>query len=108
MVDVGYEKILPSSTKNIGGVDTHTGPRLSTFAEAHSRLQADFIPLPTAIWSWPSIDEKEILHGIVGYEQIRTAVIINIGCHDSQTFSHRLGDVRTLTDFSESTVAIIV
>ena len=84
LVDVGDEQILLAITVDVGRVHAHARPRRSVGAEADLRRERDFVPLPLT-----AVGEEEILHGIVGHEQVHQAVAVDVRRDDPQRLSPR-------------------
>src|SRR5262249_48895528 len=55
-----------------------------------------------------SIDEEEILNGVVRDEEIHAAIIINIRRYNAETLPERLFDIRALAHQRELAAAVVV
>jgi hypothetical protein len=103
LVDVGDEEVLPSVGVEIRGVDPHSGARLSVDTEAHLRSQPQLFPAVSA-----TIDEQEVLDGVVRDEEVHQAVVVDVGRHDAERLAERLLDVGAAADLRERAVAVVV
>ena len=108
VVDVGDEQILPAVAVEVGGVYAHARARLAALAEAHSRLQGDFLPFPACRRGRATIHEQKVLHGVVCDKQIHPAIVIDVGRYHAQTLAERLGDIGALADLGEGAISIVV
>ena len=95
LIDVGDEEILIAAAEDVGGVDAHAGARLAVFAEGHLRRQRHLLEFHARVLR-AAIHEEEILHGIVGDEEVHQAVVIDVGGHHAEAFAERLGDIRSV------------
>ena len=68
-----------------------------------SAASADLVPLALA-----AVHEQEVLHGVVGDEQIHQAVVVDVGGDDAERLAERVLDVGALADLGERAVAVVV
>ena len=103
LIDIGDKQVLPAVAVDVGGVHPHAGACLSVFAEAHLGGQRGLLPL-----ALPAIHEQEILHRVVGDEQIHQAVIIDVRRHHAQPLAHGALDIGAARDIGEGSIAVVV
>src|ERR1700675_31710 len=82
LIDVGDKQILPAVSVDVGGIDAHAAARLPVFTEANFGGESHLLPTRFAGGVGTAIDEQEILHGVVGDEQVHAAIVINVGGND--------------------------
>ena len=79
LVHVGHEQILPSVLIEVGGIDSHAGAGFPVGAEPHLREKTDLVPPVVS-----PVDEQEVLHRVVGDEEVHPAVVVDVGGDDAQ------------------------
>src|SRR5260370_41972343 len=99
LVHIGDKQILPAAVVEVSRVDAHSRPRLSVLAEGYAGIEAAFVPLPRATRPRPSIHIQEVLHGVIGDEQVHAAVIVDISGNDTEPFTERIAHYRILSRF---------
>ena len=81
LVHVGDEEIHPAVVIVIGGIHTHSGARVPVGAVCHARHKSDlFKP------AFSAVGEQVIEGGVIGYEQVHPAVIVDVGGHYAPGF----------------------
>ncbi len=103
LIDVGDEQVLPAVLVEVGGIDAHARPRLAVGREAHLGRQADLLPLAAA-----AVHEQEVLHRVVGDEQVELPVVVQVGGDDAEALAEGALDVGALGDVGEGAVAVVV
>ena len=108
LIDVGDEEVLPAVAVEIGGIHAHAGAGAAVLAESHFGRQRDLFPLGLAFGIRSAVHEEEVLHGVVGHEEVHAAVVIDVGGHHAQAFAQGLFDVGAAAHFGERAVAVVV
>jgi len=108
VIDVGDEEVLIAAAAEVGGVHAHAGARTPGVTEAYAGLQSDFVPFPGASRAGAAVDEKKILDGVVGDEEVHVAVVVDVRGDHAEALAKGFGDGRALAHFGEGAVAIVV
>src|SRR5205807_8514228 len=103
LIHIGDEQVFPTVVVQIACVHAHSGAGLAVVAETDLRGQRYLLPFAIA-----AVYEQEILHRVVGDEEIHPSVIIDVRSYYAEALAHRPRDVGPLRDFGERAVAVVV
>src|SRR5215469_4581985 len=103
LVDVGDEEVLVAAAEEIGGIDAHAGSGLAFLAEGNFGGERDLFELAVA-----AVGVEEILHRVVGDEEVHEAVVVDVGGDHAKAFAERAGNARALLRRCERAIAVIV
>src|SRR5260370_38514038 len=103
LVDIGDEQGLPAVPVDVGGVHAHGRAGLSVFAEPDLGGQRDLLPLVL-----PAVYKQEVLHGVVGDEQVHQAIIVNVRRHYAKALAQGTLDIGAARDVAESSISVVV
>src|SRR5579871_1137343 len=100
MRDVDIE---PSISVDIRGIDPHACFIAAIFAGGDAGKQRDILERSVVF-----VNEEEIGPGIVGYGDVRPAIVIEVSQNQSHAFRFRLANARSIAHISEGTVMVVV
>src|SRR5262249_16913238 len=99
---IGDEDIQPAVAVEISELSSHSGPGISVRVIANAGAVGQISERPVSV-----IPVQEVPRQIVGDEDVRPSVIIEIAESDAQPLAGRVGDTRFPGNIREGTVAVI-
>ena len=94
LIDVGDEEVLVAAAEDVGRIHAHAGARLAAVAEGDFGGQRDLLEFPSARCRRAAIHVEEILHRVVGDEQVHPAVVIDVRGDHAEALAERLARYR--------------
>ena len=83
-VDVEDGEILFSVAIEIGSIDSHAGPHSAIDRVSGARFETDLFEFAAI-----AVDPQEVLHGVIGDEQVRVSITVDIGRDYAQALPAR-------------------